>query len=474
MNEDLDALLRTASDDLRVEAGHLNAPEFEPRPPVGRVAAVTLAIACIVGGAFALGIQGGQGQTVEPADVTPDTTASVEAEPEAEQTDSIITGLEGLPPVPELPAAVDLGAARTDRATVGLPEPLSVAAGESLTDPLFGTEMVRLTDGPSGSTITPGLAGTQVFNADSSLFLLYDSSAGNLILYRTADLNPVRRISLNSRDQHDFVWHPTDPDALFYTDRESNTIVQRSVSTDDEEVVLTAACDAIQFASYGRVDAQTGNPGFICQRGADSFWSVFNVTERSIVVAVEPISGLARSPISIGGGLGSFVVVEDEQILILDTELAPTEASPVDIAAKAIAMMVDETTGGPVLVVTDYNSDDAAMAAVIDPLTGDRRNLVSESLGDLFPPNGIRMSSGSGQGLVAVAGRGDRDRALDGELMLLDPSGLVIRLAHHRMEAGDFGDLNDAIVKLSPDQSVLLFSSNLGGDSIDTFAIRLN
>ncbi len=492
MNDPLDDLLRTASDDLRSETDTLTPPDFEPRGQVGRVAGVSavLVVLALVGGAVLLNrgdesVQAVDGVTAaEPhTNVTTETPTETTAPPQSttstspEPSTSEPTDTEPESSAVEsdrLPTAVDVGSLRTDREPVGLAGPSTVEPGAVYTDPVFGTEVLRLTDAAPGSTIVPGLVGTQVFNADGSLFILNDSSTEELILYRSEDLTEVRRLTLSGSDQTNFFWHSSAPDRLVHVGPGGDELVERSVTDDGEEVVASPACDSLQIRNIFGSDAHTDYGGFLCSRAEETFWGYLNMESGQHVVADAPIDGQPRAPLAADPDGTTFVAVENNQVIVLDGSLSPTPISPLPISAKAVAFTVDPATGRTVLVVTDYDSTDAALAAAFDLSTGQRTNIVAESEGDGYPPNGLRMSSASAQDLIAVAGRLDRDRALEGELMLLDRTGTVYRLAHHGMVEGDFGDLDDALVKLSPDQSVLLFTSNLGGDAVDTFVIRLD
>lgn len=492
VNDPLDNLLRTASEDLRAETDSLIPPEFEPRGQKGKIAVLSTAVLLLVGGALALNSRQSQVQAVEgattagPAGESVTTTTPLElttttlrpnldsdsSAPDQDQ-ESSDGDPDGQSSGPALPGPVDVGSLRTDRDPVGLAEPQSVEPGEVFVDPVFGTEVLRLTDAAPGSTMAPGMVGTQVFNADSSLFVIHDSAADELVLYRTDDLTEVRRLALSGGGQTNFFWHPSAPDRLVHVGPGSAEIVERSVVDDQETILASPACDLLRFRTLFGADKRTDFAGFLCDRGEETYRGYLNMESGELVVAERPLTGQARPPIAADPDGTTFVAIEDTQIVVLDASLNPTPISPLPISAKAVAFTVDPTSGRTVLIATDYDSTDAALAAAFDLSSGQRTNVVAESEGDGYPPNGMRMSSASAQDLIAVAGRGDRDRALDGELLLLDRSGTVYRLAHHAMVGGDFGDLDDALVKLSPDQSLMLFTSNLGGDSIDTFVIRI-
>ncbi|MGB3733534.1 MAG: hypothetical protein WA964_01160 [Ilumatobacter sp.] len=101
-------------------------------------------------------------------------------------------------------------------------------------------------------------------------------------------------------------------------------------------------------------------------------------------------------------------------------------------------------------VFDDLDGDVTGTAVEVDLGTGMQRVITGESTGYPYPPTGTTM------GIVDVA------------------TDATFRLAHHRMiDADEFGNWSTPYVAVSPDGTTVAFSSNFGGDAVDTYLISI-
>ena len=246
---------------------------------------------------------------------------------------------------------------------------------------------------------------------------------------------------------------------------------------------LPGDCDRADFGDVAGASAGR-NPVMVivCRNGDAADWIAYD-TATARVVAQRPALALADgsfvAPMTMASGNG-FVLIDDESIIVLDAALEPTGVTVDLVVAAATSALDDE--GRDVLVATvftDEDGEDIGTAVEVDLGSGEQQVITGEATGYPYPPTGttIGVVGGVNSSLVAIATSPDNDAldVLDDEVLLIDiATDTTFRLAHHRMtDADEFGNWSRPFVAVSPTGSSVVFSSNFGGDTVDTYLISL-
>ncbi len=474
--DDLDDRLRSAADDLRSGTSDVAAPNFAPRRSGGgvlaAVAIVILALAAFAGLESLTDVDGinidqaSDGESPAPAP-SPDGTEQPDRGP-----------LLGVHPV-----ALD------SLLTNGDPVPSTDIVAPNLLgdvawlEPDFRTKILRLTEMGDGEVTAPMRSSTQAFNADGSAFLLYRENAegGSHVLFDGRTLQEIGPVAVGARDIGDFTWHPSDPDLLYFPDPLKNELIETNVRSNISRSAVTFdQCDQVdQGLTSGSTGGATGYLGLLCRVEDQNFHMVHDLATGTTVLANVPTAARV-APVSASPDGSIFVVVEEDRVAVLNGDLSPASISPIPEDVNRYALSVNSETGEPVLVFSSYDTDQGpGLAIVFNLITGTRTDILSEDEGDGFPPSEIGLASSAEAGLVAAISRTpdpNNTGAWFGEVVLIDPtSGITYRLGHHRMSIAEaVGGWGSASVAISPDATLVLFSSDWGsGKAIDTYAIPL-
>lgn len=459
----LDDQLRSASNDVRSEIDRLPTPAFEPPSPTGARIAIIAAIGLLAGGSWWLTRPSDDGEVI----TTPVADESNESD-DAPLDDATPDG-----------AAVDAGGidlvVHADEIPTSDMAPPPIDA--PVIEPDFGTPIRRITNGNAGEVIQPVFAATQTFNVDGALALLYRTGSGGSghVVVDTTSGAEVARLDLVGRsDIENVAWDATDPDHLRF--QRENQIVKLDVRTGVEEVTTVDGCDRVDNGQSNRsTTSGTSRLGLVCHRTDGTMSWIVVDTATGDVIAERP-TDVAEPPVALVSGEG-FVVVDADRALHLDLQLE--ELSTISIEASSWTVAAD-SDGRDVLVATVFGGPTAVgTAVVVDLDSGGIRTVAGPDTDYPYPPSGTHLSTAatSQPNLVAIATNDEVGGVLANEIMLLRLDGdrsTLVRLAHHRSSLDDLGGWpGDAMVAISPDGSTVWFSSDWGGDAIDTYAIDL-
>ncbi|MCP5027721.1 MAG: hypothetical protein GY929_15715, partial [Actinomycetia bacterium] len=337
----------------------------------------------------------------------------------------------------------------------------------------------RITDAGSGESIVPIPSGQSAWNADESLLLLYRQGSGfELRDGRTG--SPVADLDINPADIEEIYWSPTDPALLTYVD--GVELVAFDVNSSTRQILHTFdGCADVH--SNGPVPPSADGQlwGLLC---IDDTGAVSPVAYRlgdGIDHRMAAEADAAVAPIPTRSGLGLLVSRPGRGLDLYDPTLTDVIGSfPLIEDANVIAAV--DGDGAEVIVSTAFNSGPTGVgAAVAHPLDGsDPWPVVGEQTGHGTPPSGTHFASG-GLGTserFAITNRAvpqdGQPGVVDGEILLVDLSGpepTIVRLAHHRTLGGDY--FSYPFVSLSPQGDRLLFSSDWGGDHVDTYLVDI-
>ncbi len=386
----------------------------------------------------------------------------------------------------DLPTGVPLGSLVSDRVPRAVTPVEMVAPGDTFTEPDFGTSIRRITSSEPGSVTAPASSTSQVFNADGTLLLLYRTgveSPGHVVVdVATGEVVDTPDLSA-ATDIEDIAWDATDPTLLHYLDPTTASIVDLELQ--GVPIVRPVDEDCARADFGGTVGAGAGRSStltVVCRDGDAVDWVAIDTgSSRELArrPAIPTADGSVDAPSTMASGRG-FVLLDDASIVVLDTALAPT-GIVVDIDVSAATLALD-SEGRDVLVATvfdDLDGDVTGTAVEVDLGTGTQRVITGESTGYPYPPTGTTMGvvGGPDSTLVAIATSpgSARPALLEDEILLVDvATDTTFRLAHHRMiDADEFGNWSTPYVAVSPDGTTVAFSSNFGGDAVDTYLISI-
>lgn len=460
----LDDQLRSAATDVRSELSSATPPPFEPPSPAGARVALLALVALVVGGGWWLVRPGDEADPVEfdVAVPAPDTTLDTSETPPLDATGVIVAGVS---------TADDVSTSAMDQP--GLDQPSN--------EPDFDTNIQRLTNAPANTAFQPVYSGTQTYNADSSLLLLYQTGEGDVpkghVVVDAATFEVIAEPDLEGRsDIENISWDPLDPDVLIF--QRANELVYLNARTNEvDDTASFSDCTSIgNGSSPGSTINSSGTVGFLCALpDGTSQWHAFNRLDNRTLVG--DIATIEAAPVpSISGDF--FAVAGEQQVIVFDEALQIVRT--VDIEASSFTMAQDRN-GKDVLVATVFGGPTASgTIVVVDIESGSVDVIIGPDTGYPYPPSGTQLSTAatSAPFQVAIATNApDADGVLVNEIMLLDLDGAnstLSRLAHHRNDGQPVGTWpSDSMVAISHDGTSVLFSSNWGTNAIDTYEILL-
>lgn len=460
----LDDQLRSAATDVRSELASATPPPFQPPSPVGSRVAMLALVALVVGGGWWLVRPDDAADPVDTdvAVPAPDTTLDTVDPQPFDPMEVIIVGVSNADAVPT-----------SSMEQPGLDLPSS--------EPDFGTSIQRLTDTPENTAFQPVYSGTQTYNADGTLLLLYQTGEGDVpkghVVVDATTGELITEPNLEGRsDIENISWDPLDPDVLIF--QRGNELVYLNARTNEVDGTAEfSGCTSIgNGSSPGSTINDSGTIGFLCALAdGTSQWFAFNRTESLTITG--PVATIAAAPVpSISGDF--FAVAGDEVVIVFDEGLQVVRT--VDVEASSFTMAQDRN-GKDVLVATVFGGPTASgTVVVVDLESGSVDVIIGPDTGYPYPPSGTQLSTAATSAPFRVAistNAPDSDGVLVNEIMLLDLDGAdstLSRLAHHRYDGQPVGTWpSDSMVALSHDGTTVLFSSNWGTNAIDTYKIVL-
>lgn len=486
--DELDRRLSAAAESLRREVDGIEVPHLVDGRPAAKQArnrdrsAIPLVAAAVLVAVFTVGAflvarrPADDIVLTEPASTPPASTTGSTV-PATSPSTSAATPLPPADPIAPLVSDLE-------------PRPLTpiapVARGDAFTEPDFGTTVTKLSDAETGAVIAPASSTSQVYNADGSLLLLYRTGVvapGHIIVDPTSG-EIVDTLDLSSAtDIEDIAWDATDPNLLRYLDSSLAAFVEVEVGGDTTVHPIPGECDAADFGDVAGASAGRNSlMAIACRTGDTVDWIAYDTATRTVTArrpALTSTNGTVDTPLTMSSGRG-FVLVDDDEIIVLDAGLEPTGVV-VDVEVSAAALALDDE-GRDVLVATVFDDADGDLigtAVKIDLDTGEQQVITGQATGYPYPPTGttIGVAGGVDSTLVAIitSPEASEPGTLDDEVLVIDlANDTTFRLAHHRMfDADEFGNWSTPYVAIAPDGSSVVFSSNFGADAVDTYLISL-
>lgn len=402
-----------------------------------------------------------------------------------------ITMQDGTPPPPPPPPAPDSADLCSGLIQDKAAHPMSAIAkptkGQSITDPEFGTKIVRITDVQAdlGSKVAkPAYSTMPAWNADESYLILYvtNGAAQGHYLYNGKTYQFIRKLDIQPTDIEHFAWSSTDPDILFYTyawemsGTSLRQIVKYHVSTGQKDVVYNIPNSAAPGAY--RVD-MGGDPIY-------TSWNndLFGLRRRgsSDTGFTYRISTSTESPRVAGG---APQIAPSGKYYVFGRDVMDTATN-----AKVRTMISDTTEHGDITMLA--NGQDVWVSNQFDVqpygtliaenlVTGVVTPIISESNGYPYPPVGTHISGHAFKkpGWIGLSVTGDPNgqTLLSQEVLLADiNTNKVCRVAHHRSAGSDGpnGYWAEPHINISPSGTRLLFGSDWGGGAtVDAYVVEL-
>ncbi|MBN2716830.1 MAG: hypothetical protein JXX14_13345 [Deltaproteobacteria bacterium] len=344
---------------------------------------------------------------------------------------------------------------------------------QAVTDPEFGTRIVRITDVANetgGAVIKPMYSTVQAWNADETLLLLYDVGGGHR-LYNGQTYGFIQALQINPPDLEQVYFSPVDGDILYFA--EGNRLIEFSISKNSGVPIHTfSACDSVSAGDdpmYISWDGQSF--GFLCSGGRQGFVYHLDSDSESTYVNASDI-GPQVAPSGEAVYLAGDVYDGNMNFIrTLNLENPYDHASLGQLA-----------NGRDTLNMVVFDGRATGTLVTFDLLLGDATVIVGEQTGYPYPPAGTHISAVAHKapGWVAVSVVGndcDGQDVLDNELLLANTNtGDVCRIAHHRSygKNGPQGYWAEPHAVISPTGTRVLFASDWGGgQSVDTYVVEL-
>ncbi len=374
---------------------------------------------------------------------------------------------------------------QVERAVPPLERPPRLAP---ITDPAFGTRLVRITDvSPAegeGAVIKPMYSTTQAWNADESLLILWHRGRGHE-LYDGRTYAFRRTLPLESpTDIEQVYWDPVDPDVLYYPSsyQARPRLLRFRVSLGTNDLVreftgaptsCPVAWDALLSTGNDPQDMSWGAERIIGLNCGDTSFLYSIAEDRVLGVMRGDLRGRAPAP-SYDGMLAYHRGRVLNQSLEVQRRL--------DVVNPGEHSSLGRGASGPLYAAVDFDGSPPGTLVVHDMRTGEKRPVISTANGWPYPPSGTHVSGLARTGplgwfAVSVVGQPPATCLPCGELLLANAdSGTVCRVAHHRSFAGwgRWGYWAEPHVVLSPSGTRLLFGSDWGdGTTVNTYVVEL-
>ncbi len=357
----------------------------------------------------------------------------------------------------------------------------------TIIDPSFGTTIRRISNAGAGEVIVPMYSTIQAWNADESMMILYNQTAGHHELLDGMNYQFIRSLDdVSPDDIEQIFWDFNDPNIFYYPDNSTKDFIKYSVSDQSKETLVNmievSACGGgismgndIQMMSWDsdvftfRCENATG----YCYRISTKELTTFEISELNYTApTVAPSGNRFYHETHVYDSLGNKV---------LDLNVNKSEHSSIGKLANgndayfAIAF-AEGPNGGCIGDIIAH-----------DLTTGECIPVISESQGYDYPQSGTHISSlahkNTEGGWLAASMMGydkDGQELLDQELVIAkveDGNIKVCRIGHHRSDEDQFDYWGEPHAVISPSGTRVLFGSDWSGaedgESVDSYVVEL-
>jgi len=371
----------------------------------------------------------------------------------------------------------------TDKANHPMTALAKPALLQAVTDPQFGTTIRRISSTVNNGIVVPMYSPIPAWNVDETYLILYhtgsDQYAGEHVLYDGKTYQFLKVLPLESpTDLEQVHWDPANPDVLYYPSNYNGgrRFMRYRVSTNQNEMLrdfstAPTSCasgtvlggDSHQYMSWEAnnkvIGLQCGNKKFAYNIGTDTVYAIQTLSSSGV-------PGVAPS--------GNLMLWDGK---VYDTQTFTLQRT------LSMAVVDEHSSNGRLANGTDVHNvvsfDDAEPGSLVsyDLTTGARKVVIGPATGYPYPPSGTHISSvairNPGYVALSIIGTGTGQSLLDNELVIADlNTNRVCRAAHHHSkESVDYWGEPHATI--SPSGTRILFGSDWGGTSVDTYVVEL-
>lgn len=352
------------------------------------------------------------------------------------------------------------------------------AVGASFIDPQFGQVVTRVSDVAaqfSSKVAKPAYGTIPAWNCDESLLILYVTQGTKVghALFDGKTFAFKRFLDIDPADIEQFAWSTTDPDVLVYpyVHEQGSTherwLVRYQVSTNTKTTIWNHGNVAaeINFGSDPMFSSWDGDLWGFRWPGKGAFTLRLSTKKQSPFIAGTFAAQISPS--------GRFYVVGQNLYRSSDNALL----RKMKINTDEHACMGQLANGQDFWAAVQFDANEGSV--VVENLdTGVLSIVVGSVTGYPYPPSGTHISAlafkAPGVIGVSIVGEAPGAGVLDQEILRVDlNTGQVARIAHHR-STGAYDDYwSEPHVNISPSGKRLLFASDWGGQSVDSYCVEV-
>ncbi len=380
----------------------------------------------------------------------------------------------------------------TDKAPHPMPDVARPAYRQPFIDPVFHSKIMRITDVEaltSGvddrAVIKPLYSTVQAWNHDESLLILYRTDEGDSAghhLYDGKTYHWLRQLPIDPVDLEQVYWSTRQRDVFYYISSASNELIAYHLANDYRQVVydFDAVCQN-HTASAGE-DVMMMTDDLIGVQCQDTDWAVvYHLRDHRVVTMPNPDNRFAPQTAFSGQLLYLAGAVYDNNL----NWLRSLDLAEFDSHAVFGTGFNQHDTYFSVVFDEFGRCVDVGSIVAFDMSNGDCQTLVGRVTGYPYTGSGTHLSALSYQnhGWVAASTIGydtldeGEKEVLDQEIYLANTADkpTVCRIAHHHAKGKESssGYFAEPHVTLSPTGTRLLFGSDWGRRSVDTYVIEL-
>lgn len=368
-----------------------------------------------------------------------------------------------------------------------LPHPMTAVSkpsrAGSYVDPQFGCKVVRISDVAQFGTskvVKPAYGTIPAFNCDESKLILYVTQGNQTghALFDGQTYAFIRMLDIDPADIEQFCWSTTDPDVIFYpyVHEQGNTherhLVRYHVSTNAKDIAF----------NFGNIapDVNFGSDPMFCSWDMD-LWGFRNSSKGAFTLKLSTGVVSPFIKVTLDGTVQAAQVSPSGRYYIVGRNLYNAQTNALIRAMKIDTQehgcMGQTADGQDVWCCVQFDSYEGTL--VVENLeTGIVTTIIGPSTGYPYPPSGTHISAlaykRKGWVAISIVGEAPGAGVLDQELLIVElATGKAYRLAHHR-STGAFDDYwSEPHVNLSPSGTRLVYASDWGGQSVDTYVVDL-
>ena len=304
--------------------------------------------------------------------------------------------------------------------------------------------------------------GVSAWNADETMLLIYRTGAaapGHVVL-STATGELLTEVDLSPPDIEQVYWDPTTSGRLVAFENDALWSFDVA-SAERTSIPLVDGCSNAD-AGYPSPPSAAGLLPTFCDSDNGRMLQLVDLadgTQRTVAAPADADAVIA---------VGRLVVVTagDGAVTVFDEQLIANGAL-VDLDNEAF--VAGSRDGEPVAIAARFGGD-AIGSVVVHPLDGSTPTVVvGPDAGNEYPPSGTQLSAVADR--IVFSTRGPVTGELAGRVVLVDVAGggaPIVGTFEHG-SAGTFDNWSTVFVSLSPTGRYLAWSSDSGGDRVDTF-----